>query len=105
VLRTRVGSNGSNQEILYIEDILPTLSDGPKEDLFKKIIWEKVTETLEELPDEQREVFVLHEFEDRSFKEISEITGEKINTLISRKRYAILYLRENLNELYEQLND
>lgn len=97
--------NGSDQEVLYLEDILPTLSDGPEDDLFKKIIWEKVNEALEELPEEQREVFVLHEFEDRSFKEISEITGEKLNTLISRKRYAILYLRETLNELYQQLND
>jgi len=98
-------NNTAEQENLYLEDILPTLSDGPEEDLFRKIIWEKVNEALENLPDEQREVFVLHEFEDRSFKEISKVTGEKINTLISRKRYAILFLRENLNELYQQLND
>ena len=60
---------------------------------------------MEELPGEQREVFVLHEFEDRSFKEISNITGENINTLISRKRYAVLYLRKKLNELYQQLKN
>ena len=95
----------AKQEILYLEDILPTLSDGPEEEIFRKIIWEKVNEALENLPEEQREVFVLHEFEDRSFKEISKITGEKTNTLISRKRYAILYLRGKLNELYRQLND
>ena len=95
----------SDQEVLFLEDILPTLTDGPEEDFFRRIIWEEVNEALDDLPDEQREVFVLHEFEDRSFKEISEITGEKINTLISRKRYAILYLREKLNELYQQLND
>jgi RNA polymerase sigma factor (sigma-70 family) len=98
-------SNGQEQEVLYLEDILPTLSDGPEEDFFRRIIWENINEALEDLPENQREVFVLHEFEDRSFKEISKITGEKINTLISRKRYAILYLREKLNELYQQLKD
>ena len=58
---------------------------------------------MDELPEEQKEVYVLHEFENRSFKEISRITGENVNTLISRKRYAVLYLREKLNEMYKQL--
>lgn len=93
----------SEDEILFLEDILPAISGDPEDDLFRKIIWTEIEEALEELPDEQREVFVLHEFEDRSFKEISQITGEKVNTLISRKHYAILFLREKLNELYQQL--
>ena len=90
-------------EILYIEDILPAFSNDPEEELFRKAIWEEIIEALEELPEEQKEVFVLHEFEDHSFNEISKITGDKVNTLISRKRYAVLYLREKLNEMYEQL--
>lgn len=98
-------SSGTEQEFLYLEDILPALSNGPEEELFSNIIWKEINEALDELPEDQREVFVLHEFENRSFKEISQITGEKINTLISRKRYAVLYLREKLNELYQQLKN
>jgi len=92
-----------DQEDLYIEDILPSYSDDPEQELFRQAIWQEIMDGLEELPEEQKEVFVLHEFEDRSFKEISIITGEKVNTLISRKRYAVLYLREKLFDLYEQL--
>ncbi len=91
------------EELLHIEDILPALSGNPEDELFREMIWQKIQDGLDELPEEQKEVFVLHEFEERSFKEISLITGEKINTLISRKRYAIMYLREKLNEIYEQL--
>ena len=94
--------NGAG-ELLYIEDILPAFSDGPEEELFRKAIWEEIMDALDDLPEEQKEVFVLHEFEDHSFNEISRITGEKVNTLISRKRYAVLYLRERLNEIYKQL--
>lgn len=91
------------EDNLYLEDILPAYSDDPEEELFRKVIWEEIMGGLAELPPEQKEVFVLHEFEDRSFNEISRITGEKVNTLISRKRYAVLYLREKLNDLYQQL--
>jgi DNA-directed RNA polymerase specialized sigma24 family protein len=57
---------------------------------------------LDDLPDKQREVFVMHELEGKSFKEIAELTGEPVNTLLSRKRYAVLFLRERLYELYEE---
>ena len=69
------------------------------------MIWETIEETLSELPEEQRSVFVYNEFEDMSFKEISEKTGTGVNTLISRKRYAVLALRERLNELYKLLTN
>ena len=65
------------------------------------MIWDTIAETLDELPEEQREAFILNEFEDMSFNEISEKTGYPVNTLISRKRYAVLALRENLKELYK----
>jgi DNA-directed RNA polymerase specialized sigma24 family protein len=60
-------------------------------------------EVLDELPQEQRDVFLWHEMDGLSFKEIAEITGEKVNTLISRKRYAVLHLRERLESLYEEI--
>jgi DNA-directed RNA polymerase specialized sigma24 family protein len=69
------------------------------------VIWETIEACLDRLPEAQRDVFVMNEFEDMSFKEISEITGEGINTLLSRKRYAVTYLRGQLRELYDQINE
>ena len=96
-------NNNSEEGPLSLEDILPGLSDSPEDVELKQIIWETIDHTLEELPDEQSEVFVMHEFEDMSFNEISEITGVGVNTLISRKRYAVLELRNRLKHLYKQL--
>jgi len=96
-------NNTSEEGPLSLEDILPDLSDRPEDIEVKEIIWETIDSTLDEIPDEQSEVFVMHEFEEMSFKEISEITGEGINTLISRKRYAVLELRNRLKYLYNQL--
>ena len=69
----------------------------------KEMVWEVLEEGLSELPEEQSSVFRMHEFEDLSFNEISEITGEGVNTLISRKRYAILHLRKKMTELYDEM--
>ena len=90
---------------LTLEEILPSLGSTPEDDEIKEMIWETIEETLSELPEEQRSVFVDNEFEDMSFKEISEKTGTGVNTLISRKRYAVLALRERLNELYKLLTN
>ncbi len=90
---------------MSLEDILPDLSDSPEDVELKQLIWETIDNTLDEIPDEQSEVFVMHEFEEMSFKEISEITGEGVNTLISRKRYAVLELRNRLKFLYKQLKN
>lgn len=65
--------------------------------------WPMLEEILDELPENQREAFIMHELEQKSFKEISEITGAGINTLISRKRYAVLHLQKRLEDLYEDL--
>jgi RNA polymerase sigma factor (sigma-70 family) len=86
---------------LTLEEILPSVGTAPGDEELKDMIWETIEETLSELPEEQRSVFVENEFEDLSFKEISEKTGVGINTLISRKRYAVLALRKRLNELYK----
>jgi RNA polymerase sigma factor (sigma-70 family) len=86
---------------LSLEEILPSLGSTPEDEEIKEMIWEAIDETLSELPEEQRSVFVANEFEELSFKEISGKTGIGINTLISRKRYAVLALRQRLNELYK----
>ena len=90
---------------LTLEEILPSLGSTPEDDEIKELIWEVIEEILSELPDEQRSVFVSNEFDGMSFKEISKKTGTGIKTLISRKRYAVLALRERLNELYKLLTN
>ena len=90
---------------LTLQEILPALGSTPEDDELKEMIWETIEETLSELPEEQAAVFIDNEFEDISFKEISENTGIGVNTLISRKRYAVLALRDRLNELYKLLKD
>jgi RNA polymerase sigma factor (sigma-70 family) len=88
---------------LRLEEILPAVGTSPADEELKEMIWETIQETLLELPEEQRSVFIENEFEELSFKEISEKTGVGVNTLISRKRYAVLVLRERLSELYKLL--
>jgi RNA polymerase sigma factor (sigma-70 family) len=88
---------------LGVSDLLLDPRQNPDDVYARSILWDTFGDALEELPDNQREVFVLHEFEGRSFKEIAELTGEPINTLLSRKRYAVLFLREQLRELYDEL--
>jgi len=88
---------------LMLEDILPALTRDPEDEMMRDMIWEAIDGALDEMPEEQRDVFIWNEFEDKSFKEISGITGEGVNTLLSRKRYAVLFLRKKLKELYNQL--
>jgi RNA polymerase sigma factor (sigma-70 family) len=86
---------------LSLEEILPSLGSTPEDEELKELIWEAIEDTLADMPAEQRDVFVANEFEDKSFREISEQTGIGLNTLLSRKRYAVVALRKNLNELYK----
>jgi RNA polymerase sigma factor (sigma-70 family) len=78
-------------------------SNNPETAYLKSLFWKALQEALQELPEEQRDVFVWNELDDIPFREIAEFTGEKINTLISRKRYAVLYLRERLLDLYNEI--
>jgi len=96
------GTDGDGSPLM-MEDILPSLTRSPEDEYMRGVIWETIEACLERLPEAQREVFVMNEFEEMSFKEISELTGEGINTLLSRKRYAVTYLREQLRELYTQI--
>ena len=90
---------------LNLEDILYDPGQNPDVLYERSLLWSELADALEDLPDEQRDVFVMHELEGKSFKEIAEITGEPVNTLLSRKRYAILYLREALQELYDDIQN
>jgi RNA polymerase sigma factor (sigma-70 family) len=83
-----------------INDLLPDPADGPEAIYARKIVVTELMDALDELPVEQREAFVMSEIENKSFKEMAEITGEGVNTLLSRKRYAVLFLRERLQNLY-----
>jgi RNA polymerase sigma factor (sigma-70 family) len=90
---------------LKLEEILPAMGTSPEDEELKEMIWDTIEATLSQLPEKQRSVFVENEFEDRSFKEISERTGVGVSTLISRKRYAVLALRGNLEILYKLLKN
>ena len=92
------------QDVLNLEDILPSMGNSPDDELFRELIWGEIQSALDEMPKEQESVFTMHEFEGISFRKMSEITGDSMNTLLSRKRYAILFLREKLKPLYKLLN-
>jgi len=89
-------------EALQIEDLLPSPDAGPEALYFRNLLLDELALALDELPDEQREVFIAHELEGRSFKELAEETGVSVNTLLSRKRYAVLHLRERLQDIYDE---
>ena len=97
--------SGEEGEDLHFEDLLPSLDAGPDAVYARTVLLEQLDDALDELPDEQREVFIANEIEGRSFKELAEETGLSINTLLSRKRYAVLYLRERLQDIYDELKE
>jgi len=89
-------------EVLLLEDLLPSPDAGPEALYARNMILDELELAVEELPREQREVFVAHELEGRSFKEMAAQTGVSVNTLLSRKRYALLHLRERLRGIYDE---
>jgi len=117
VARNKITDKYRKQKPVSIEDFVYEDEDGevnykdllladfntPEDDGLKKVFWEELFKALEELPEEQRQVFVWNELEDMTFREISEKTGENIKTLISRKRYAVNYLRKRLENIYTDL--
>jgi RNA polymerase sigma factor (sigma-70 family) len=90
-------------ESLEFEDLLPSSAAGPDEEYARAALLEALEEALAQLPPEQREVFIGHELEGRSFKEMSAATGVSVNTLLSRKRYAVLRLRERLRQTHDEI--
>jgi len=91
---------GEDGELLQIEDLLPTPDAGPEALYFRSVLLDELELALDELPEEQRDVFVAHELEGRSFKEMAAETGVSVNTLLSRKRYAVLHLRARLQSIH-----
>ena len=89
-------------ELLHIEDLLPSPDAGPEALYFRSVLLDELEFALGELPEEQREVFVAHELEGRSFKELAAESGVNMNTLLSRKRYAVVHLRERLQSIYDE---
>ena len=90
-------------ESLELDDLLPSPDAGPDAELTRGMLLEALEAAIADLPQEQRDVFVAHELEGRSFKEMAEESGVSINTLLSRKRYAVLHLRERLRTIYHDL--
>ncbi|HEV7521192.1 MAG TPA: sigma-70 family RNA polymerase sigma factor [Candidatus Angelobacter sp.] len=93
---------GDAGELLQIEDLLPSPEAGPEALYFRNLLLDELELAVDELPDEQREIFVAHELEGRSFKEMAAETGVSVNTLLSRKRYAVLHLRKRLQSIYDE---
>ena len=94
-------ASSDDEERLLLEDLLPSPDAGPEALYARRVLIEELETAIDELPPEQREVFVAHELEGRSFKEMAAATGVSVNTLLSRKRYAVLHLRERLRDIYD----
>lgn len=92
----------SDDETLPLEDMLPSREAGPEAAYARGVLLEELNAALEELPEEQRAVFVAHELEGRSFKDLAIETGVGVNTLLSRKHYAVLHLRARLQDIYDE---
>jgi RNA polymerase sigma factor (sigma-70 family) len=91
-------------EPLAMEDLLPSADGGPEAAYARTVLLEELEDALDELPKEQREVFIAHEIDGRSFKQLAAETGVSVNTLLSRKHYAVVHLRERLRGVYDELN-
>lgn len=92
-------------DALDFKAILMTEATTPETQYLRNLFWEQLFIALDELPEEQRQVFIWQELDDIPFKEIAERTGEKIQTLVSRKRYAVLHLRQRLRQLYDEITE
>lgn len=112
--RYRKKSNDSLEEYVYESDegefnfkelLLADDSNNPELAYFKELFWKELMTALDELPDNQKEVFILNEMEDLTLQEIADKKGENIKTIISRKGYAVKYLRKKLDYLYKELNN
>jgi RNA polymerase sigma factor (sigma-70 family) len=97
-----VRNHDTDEELPAFEDLLPSPDSGPEALYARSVLVHELELAVDELPEEQRKVFVAHELEGRSFKEIAAETGVSVNTLLSRKRYAVLHLRERLQSIYDE---
>ena len=99
---SRAARGGHDEpELLQLEDLLPSVEAGPETIYARGVLLDELAAAIAELPEPQRQVFVAHELEGRSFKEISAATGVGVNTLLSRKHHAVRRLRERLQPIYD----
>jgi len=94
-----------DDDLLLLEDVLPSPDAGPEAIYARNVLLDELEVAVAELPPEQREVFVAHELDGQSFKEIAAATGTNVNTLLSRKRYAVLHLRKRLRRIYDDFTN
>jgi RNA polymerase sigma factor (sigma-70 family) len=99
---TAVARDDDADDLPAFEDLLPSPDAGPEALYARNVLLHELELAVDELPEEQRKVFVAHELEGRSFKEIAAETGVSVNTLLSRKRYAVLHLRQRLQNIYDE---
>lgn len=99
---SNVFASDDKEEMFPWEDLLPSSQAGPDAAYAREVLMDEIESALEELPTEQREVFVAHEVEGRSFNELAAATGLSVNTLLSRKHYAVVHLRRRLQAIYDE---
>ena len=94
----------SDEQWGTLDDLLPSNEEGPEATYARTVLLDEIDDALDELPAEQRDVFIAHELQGRSFKEISEESGVGVNTLLSRKHYAVVHLRKRLQKIYKEFS-
>jgi RNA polymerase sigma factor (sigma-70 family) len=104
LFRKRKPERLTNEEWLTLDDLLPSPEAGPEAVYARSVLLDELDAALDELPEEQREVFVAHELQGRSFKEMAAESGVSVNTLLSRKHYAVLHLRRRLQAIHEEFS-
>jgi RNA polymerase sigma factor (sigma-70 family) len=102
-LRNDRAAPAEDGEVLPLEDLLPSPDAGPDAVYARNVLSEELDAALDELPEEQREIFIAHELNGYTFKELAAATGLSVNTLLSRKHYAVIHLRERLQAIYDEL--
>jgi RNA polymerase sigma factor (sigma-70 family) len=96
---------GSDGDLLQLEDLLPSPDDGPEALYLRSVLLDELQLAIDELPSDQRAVFIAHELDGRSFKEMAAETGINVNTLLARKRYAVRRLRQRLQGVYQEFSN
>ena len=96
--------SGEGDEEFWLDEVLPSPDAGPEAAYARTVLMEELTAALDELPEEQRTVFIAHELDGRSFKELAVVSGVGVNTLLARKRYAVMHLRARLQLIYDEFN-
>ncbi|MFD2863336.1 RNA polymerase sigma factor [Mucilaginibacter antarcticus] len=97
------GDGEGDGDTSSFKDLLMPDDSTPETEYMRNLFWEQLFKALDELPEEQKQVFIWQEMDDMTFQEIAELTGVNVNTLVSRKRYAVLHLRNRLQQLYQEI--